>query len=294
MKKWMSVLLLAALLLPVCCLAEETVYHLPVDFSGGPKANPACYDTENFTYEDESLSVRMETRDIDRVRYNLAWIKVKSPTQLRTSVAGEPNEVKAKLPSRMGKAVNAVVAINGDFYTQRKDGLIYRQGVAFRYDLNPEKDVLVIDEMGDFHIFVGTKAEELVAFLKEGHQIINAFTFGPGIVKDGEILPLPQTYVTRFDNTVRSPRMAVAQMGPLEYVFVEAQGRNDESIGVTSDQMAAFMHSLGVQQAYLVDGGNSCVMLFGGRYYDSNYKESEREQSDIIYVVSAIPEDTWQ
>ena len=54
------------------------------------------------------------------------------------------------------------------------------------------------------------------------------------------------------------------------------------------------MHSLGVQQAYLMDGGNSCVMLFNGRYYDSNYKESEREQSDIIYVVSAVPEDTWQ
>lgn len=292
LKKLTIVLMLVALLLPCVCTADETVYHLPVDFSAGPKPNPAAYGTES--YEDESLSVRMETRDIDRVRYNLAWIKIKSPTQLRTAIAGKPNEVVADRPSRMARRQNAVVAINGDFYTQRRDGLIYRQGTPFRYELNEEKDALVIDENGDFHIFVATQAEELLAFLKSGRQIINAFTFGPAIVKDGEILPLPETYVTRFDNTVRAPRMAVAQIGPLEYVFVEAQGRNDESIGVTSDDMAIFMHSLGVQQAYLMDGGNSCVMLFNGRYYDSNYKESEREQSDIIYVVSAVPEDTWQ
>lgn len=291
MKKLLVLLLLAALSLP-CCLAED-VYHLPVDFSAGPKANPDCY-TSKETYEDESLSVKMETRDIDRVRYSIAWIKVKSPTQLRTHTAGKPNEIVADRPSRMARRQNAVVAINGDFYVQRKDGLIYRQGVPFRYILNEEKDALVIDENGDLHNFVGTKADELVAFLKEGHQIINAFTFGPTIIKNGEIVPMPETYQTRFDSTVRAPRMVIAQMGPLEYVFVEAQGRNDKSIGVTTDQMAVFMKELGVKEAYCLDGGNSCVMTFKGRYYDSNYSESERDQSDIIYVVSAVPEETWQ
>ena len=291
MKKLLVLLLLAALSLP-CCLAED-VYHLPVDFSAGPKANPDCY-TSKETYEDESLSVKMETRDIDRVRYSIAWIKVKSPTQLRTHTAGKPNEITADRPSRMARRQNAVVAINGDFYVQRKDGLIYRQGVPFRYILNEEKDALVIDENGDLHNFVGTKADEILAFLKEGHQIINAFTFGPTLIKNGEIMPLPSTYLTRFDSTVRAPRMVIAQMGPLEYVFVEAQGRNDKSIGVTTDQMAVFMKELGVKEAYCLDGGNSCVMTFNGRYYDSNYSESERDQSDIIYVVSAVPEETWQ
>lgn len=280
-------------MLPAPGIAEDTVYHLPVDFSAGPKANPDCY-TSKETYEDESLSVRMETRDIDRVRYSIAWIKIKSPTQLRTHTAGQPNEIVAERPSRMARRQNAVVAINGDFYVQRKDGLIYRQGVPFRYELNEEKDSLVIDENGDLHNFVGTKADEILAFLKEGHQIINAFTFGPTLIKNSEIMPLPDTYQTRFDSTVRSPRMVIAQMGPLEYVFVEAQGRNDESIGVTTDQMAVFMKELGVKEAYCLDGGNSCVMTFSSRYYDSNYAGSEREQSDIIYVVSAVPEDTWQ
>ncbi len=286
--KRMLLLSLCLLFLLLPALGEEE-YSLPVDFSGG-YAPQAGNFTEN-GYEDASLSVKMEKRDIDGVRYDIAWIRVKSPTQLRTAVAGNANEVVAEKPGKMARRVNAVVAINGDFYTQRKDGLIYRQGQAFRYAMNPEKDVLVIDDLGDLHVFLGGEgqAAELVAFLQSGRTIINAFTFGPAIVKDGQALPMPDTYKTRFDSDVRAPRTVIAQLGPLEYVFVEAEGRVKHSRGVTTDQMGQFMAELGVQTAYCLDGGNSSIMLFNGRYYDANYAASEREQSDIIYVATAVP-----
>lgn len=285
MKKLLT--LIFCLLLALPALAEE--YSLPLDFSGGYTPDPAGYTADS--YEDASLSVRMEKRDIDGVRYDIAWIKVASPTQLRTAIAGQPNEVVAEKPGRMARSVNAVVAINGDFYVQRQDGLIYRQGQAFRYALNPEKDVLVIDDLGDLHVFLNgeNQTTELLSFLQSGRTIVNAFTFGPAIVKDGQAIPLPATYQTRFDSAIRAPRTVIAQTGPLEYVFVEAEGRNDVSRGVTTDQMGEFMVSLGVQTAYCMDGGNSSIMLFGGKYYDSNYAESEREQSDIIYVCTAVP-----
>ncbi|MDO5328465.1 MAG: phosphodiester glycosidase family protein [Clostridia bacterium] len=295
MKKLLLLLLCFCMIVPA--LAEGNEYSLPVDFSGGYKAPEENYTQD--TYEDASLSVRMEKRDIDGVRYDIAWIKVASPTQLRTAVAGAPNEVVTKMPGAMSRSLNAVVAINGDFYTQRKDGLIYRQGVPFRYDLNHRKDVLVIDEAGDLHVFLANeeRTQEMMDFLSAGHTIINAFTFGPALVKNGEFLPIPKSYSERddgtdrglFDSCLPSPRMVIAQMGPLEYVFVEAEGRNAVSKGVTTDQMGQFMITLGVETAYCVDGGNSCIMFFHGRYYDSNYKESEREQSDIIYVCSAVP-----
>ena len=290
MKKILALLIALFLLIP-CVLAEETapVYELPVDFSGGYIPNPDAFTKD--TYEDASLSVRMEKRDIDGVRYDIAWIKVSSPTQLRTAIAGEPNQVVAERPGRMARRVNAVVAINGDFYTQRKDGLIWRQGVPFRNLLNPEKDILVIDDQGDLHAILGneTQTAELTALLLSGRTIVNAFTFGPAIVKDGKALPMPKTYETRFDSAIRAPRTVIAQMGPLEYVFVEAEGRVQHSKGVTTDQMGAFMESLGVQTAYCLDGGNSSIMLFNGRYYDANYTDSEREQSDIIYIATAVP-----
>ncbi|MBQ3156316.1 MAG: phosphodiester glycosidase family protein [Clostridia bacterium] len=285
MKKILLLLLCLCFALPA--LAEE--YSLPIDFSGGYVPNPDDFTKDS--YEDASLSVKMEKRDIDGVRYDIAWIKVASPTQLRTAIAGKPNEIVAEKPGRMARKVNAVVAINGDFYVQRKDGLIYRQGQAFRYLLNPEKDVLVIDDLGDLHVFLGseTQTSELVAFLQSGRTIINAFTFGPAIVKDGQALPIPETYLTRFNSAVRAPRTVIAQIGPLEYVFVEAEGRVKHSMGVTTDQMGQFMVELGVQTAYCMDGGNPSIMLFNGRYYDANYAASEREQSDIIYVCSAVP-----
>lgn len=280
-------LLMFCLLLANAALAEE--FSLPVDFTGGYKPDPNGYTKDS--YEDASLSVKMEVRDIDGVRYDIAWIKVASPTQLRTAIAGEPNQVVAEKPGRMAREVNAVVAINGDFYTQRQDGLIYRQGQAFRYLLNPEKDVLVIDDLGDLHVFLNGESQtsELLAFLQSGRTIINAFTFGPAIVKDGKALPMPATYQTRFDSAIRAPRTVIAQVGPLEYVFVEAEGRVQHSKGVTTDQMGEFMVTLGVKTAYCLDGGNSSIMLFNGKYFDANYAESEREQSDIIYVCTAVP-----
>ncbi|MBE5811353.1 MAG: phosphodiester glycosidase family protein [Clostridiales bacterium] len=285
MKKLLLILLCLLFALPA--LAEE--FSLPIDFSGGYKPDPANYTKDS--YEDASLSVKMEKRDIDGVRYDIAWIKVASPTQLRTAIAGKPNQIVADKPGRMARKVNAVVAINGDFYVQRKDGLIYRQGEAFRQIINPEKDILVIDDLGDLHVFLGgeNQTAELLAFMQSGRTIINAFTFGPAIVKDGQALPMPATYQTRFDSAVRAPRTVIAQIGPLEYVFVEAEGRVKHSKGVTTDQMGEFMVTLGVQTAYCMDGGNSSIMLFGGKYYDANYAASEREQSDIIYVCSAVP-----
>ncbi len=296
MKKLLLLLLCLCLTAPA--LAEGVKYQLPVDFSGGYPVPEANYTKD--TYEDESLSVRMEKRDVDGVRYDIAWIKVASPTQLRTAVAGQPNEVVSKLPSKMARSANAVVAINGEFYTNRTEGgLIYRQGIAFRYDLNHRKDVLVIDEAGDMHVFLANeeRTQAMMDFLGAGHTIVNAFTFGPALVMNGEFLPISKNYSERedgtnrglFDSLLRSPRMVIGQVGPLEYVFVEAEGRNAVSKGVTTDQMGQFMVTLGVQTAYCVDGGNSCVMLFHGKYYDSNYKGSEREQSDIIYVCSAVP-----
>jgi hypothetical protein len=133
-------------------------------------------------------------------------------------------------------------------------------------------------------------ASYLTALLQSGRTIVNAFTFGPAIVKDGVALPIPETYLTRFDSNVRAPRTVLAQIGPLEYVFVEAEGRVQHSKGVTTDQMGEFMVSLGVQTAYCMDGGNSSIMLFNGKYFDANYAASEREQSDIIYIATAVPD----
>ena len=152
------------------------------------------------------------------------------------------------------------------------------------------KDILIIDENADFHLFTSEdKQSEIDAFLAEGHMIINAFSFGPSLVKDGEMCTVRDDYY--FDGKARLSRMAIGQVGPLSYVFVRCIGKKLDSRGCNHQQMAEFMSTLGIQSAYNLDGGMSSVMIMNGRYIDDNTHETERAQSDIIYVVSAVRPD---
>lgn len=292
MKKLLCFLATAMIALSVVpVLAEETdPWALPLDISvGGYAPNPDCI-TEN-GYEDESISVRRETMRYNNVDFIVVWASLKSPTQLRTVCAGPPNANQTALPTRMAKARNAVFAMNGEFYVQRtRDVFIYRQGEMYRNEPDPMKDILIIDENADFHLLTSEdKQAEINAFLADGHTIINAFSFGPALVKDGEMCTIREDYY--FDGNARLSRMAIGQAGPLSYVFVRCIGKKLDSRGCNHQEMAEFMSTLGIQSAYNLDGGMSSVMIMNGRYIDDNTHETERAQSDIIYVVSAVNPD---
>lgn len=283
---------LLALLMLVSVLpahAQGNPYDLPISLTPGYEANPACFIEDG--YEDDSLSVRMEKRRLKDLTVDIAWIKVKSPTQLRTAIAGTPNSMQEDKPGTLVRAANAVVAINGDMYSRRK-GMLYRMGVALKQTESPEKDSLFIDENGDFHVFINSDPKEMVEYLKAGHQMINTFSFGPAMVVDGQVQTIREDYW--FECLTRAPRVVIGQIDTLSYVFVEAEGRNKESRGFTMQQMADFMGTLGVKTAYNLDGGNSATMFFNRTYYDWHYTDAERRASDIIYVCSAVDPATWK
>ncbi len=292
MKKFLCILLSSMIMLSaIPVLAEDAdPWALPLDImSGGYAPDPGCI-TEN-GYEDESISVRRETMRYKDVDFIVVWAALKSPTQLRTVCAGPPNSSQTALPTRMAKARNAVFAMNGEFYVQRtRDVFVYRQGEMYRNEPDPMKDILIIDENADFHLLTSEdKQSEINAFLADGHTIINAFSFGPALVKDGEMCTVRDDYF--FDGNARLSRMAIGQAGPLNYVFVRCIGKKLDSRGCNHQEMAEFMSTLGIQSAYNLDGGMSSVMIMNGRYIDDNTHETERAQSDIIYVVSAVNPD---
>ena len=279
--------LLFLCLMPMAAFSESK-FDLPLDISiGGYVPDPDGFSSNG--YQDESLSVRVEKRDAGGVYFHVVWVTLKSPTQLRTAVAGKPNQNVTASPIKMARALNAVFAINGEFYVQRtRDVFVYRQGEMYRNDADPKKDVLIIDDQGDFHIFTSeNKAEEIQAYIDGGGKIVNAFSFGPALVIDGEVAQVRKDYY--FDGLNRLPRSVVAQVGPLSYVFVEVEGPKIKCC--THQEMADFMGTLGVQNAYNLDGGQSCVMVFNGRFIDNRTTNNERPQSDIIYVASALSPD---
>lgn len=278
-------------------LSIPDAWELPWDFSVPPKPDPACY-TEN-GYEDQSIRVRIETREMYDSTVDIAFVEIASPTQLRTATAyGTDN--KHTLPfTVLTKNNNAVVAMNGDIFSKDPGQKGYEvrmtemvtQGRK-RNRIYKKQDELVIDKNGDFHVFLfGDGMEEYIKSHKD--EIANVYTFGPALVKDGEIPKMPR--YTLFNPNGREPRSAIGQTGPLSYVMVIVEGRKNNSKGVSHTDLANIMKEIGCIQAYNLDGGNTGEMSLVGP--DPDYQKvyeaqsGGRGQSDIIYFATAVPED---
>lgn len=261
---------------------ERASYSLPIDFSAGYTPDASAFSEDGYT--DDSISVRMETREEDGVIWRLAWVEVASPTQLRTAVAGK--KITSKTTARVAAMADknqAIVAISGDNFVDNPaaTSFEYRMGQKLRNKSNALRDILIIDSNGDFHSFIRSKGVE-----KYKGDIVNAFTFGPVLVQEGELMTIDKEY--KYNPNGLEPRAAIGQMGPLSYVLVIAEGRG-ASKGVTQQQLAIYMYTLGCVEAYNLDGGGSAAMYFNGSYYNK-LAGNERSLSDIIYFATAVPD----
>lgn len=264
--------------------AEATA--LPIDFSPGraPDAHSYLSETE---YEDPSLSVRLETIRQDGSDYHVAYVDVAHPSQLRTAIAGPAGTKKTATTSSMARANNAVIAISGDYYAYWGKGYVVRQGEVIRKSVNLKRDLLFIDDQGDFHILrKPTSASFRKLVNKSGLTIVNAFSLGPALVMDGEKQTVYNAY--GFSPQSRSQRVAIGQIAPLSYALVVVDGRIPASRGATHKQLAAFMEQIGCQQAYNLDGGGSATMVFGDALVNTLEDGSERGVSDIIYFATGF------
>ena len=278
--------------------AEEEVVALPYDLSGGMTPNPAAYTEDG--YEDTSIKVTMEHYEDEKQGFSVrvAYIDVASPTQLRTGVAGRNAlDLRINTVVFMANRYNAVLAVSGDYYTNDPEStpFEYRMGTKARRNFNVVRDLLIIDENGDFHIVLssGSAAQKKeISEIEAEHRIINAFSFGPALVKDGEEL---QTSYKIYSAHAQDPRVAIGQRGPCSYVVVVCEGRGRKAKGMTHQQLAHFMYEdLGCVQAYNLDGGNTGTMVFGKSVYKADLATSQlRVLNDCIYFATTVDPESW-
>ena len=268
---------------------EEAQYTLPVDRTGGMTPNPALFTEAG--YEDETIRVQMETREGSKkdLLWRIAWVEIASPTQLRTAYFGKDvRHAKQDKLKLLAPDHNAIVAINGDNFVQEsaKHSFVVRMGEVRQTKLNKTKDILIIDENGDFHTFINSKGAD--TFEKDtGHTIVNAFMFGPALVKDGQVVKEKREYGFNPEGT--QPRTAIGQLDTLSYVMVIADNTaKSDNKGVTHKQLAEFMLELGCREAYNLDGGGSAEMMFNNVRFNNTYG-SPRDLTDMIYFVTAMP-----
>ena len=287
------ILMLLSLLILVPSGSKAEIITLALD-EKAPAPQEDCYT--DWTYEDPSISVRIETGRMFATNYYVAYIKIANASQIRSAFATSYYSPDQKVfATNIAKRENAVLAINGDFFPNR-DGLGYvcRQGRVYRMFstlfINGENqrchfDVLVIDDNGDFHIEQNMEQEDMKNL---PYTPINGFTFGPALVIDGE--PVTVFFNTDYGPDAEARRMCIAQTGPLEYMCICCDGSKDPDCkGLTIYEFAELVYTVGegnIQNAYNMDGGGSTHMVFHGRLLNTP-GTGAREITDIVYFASA-------
>lgn len=284
-------------------LTASDVAAIPYDKATPYAPHKDAYLPDDAGYVDPSISVRIETMRAYDTTVMLAWIQIAHPSQLRAALYRPYPSTKTALVNQMAKRENAVIAINGDWFTERKEGYIVRNADTYKekpyyrsgYGLNNEViDVLIIDENADLHVIRSYDQEKIEDFINNsGHQIIHSYSFGPALVVDGEISSDADLLKLGFCNPKEpTQRIALCQMEPLSYLIVATEGpENKGSVGLTVPQFAQLCHDLGAKTAYNFDGGSSSCVAFKGKKINSLSTHKNRPVGDILYFVTAMPEE---
>ncbi len=266
---------------------------LPIDFTGGYAPQADGYKSET-VYEDPTIRVSIEYKDASAyihgyhgrdAGYWVVDIEIGDASQLRTASAFSFDSDSTKPIEAIADEVNAVVAFNGDYVTRLNEGLIIRQGKSFRDKLKGKRDVLMIDEDGDFHVFHLPKKGELSDTV-DGKDVINAFYFGPILVENGEALKkMPDFQYLRPERNYA--RIAICQVASLHYKVILTTMEQDYTLGLQLKDFAQLCADEGVQTAYNLDGGLSTSLYFNHQRLNGQKKVNFRDIPDIFYFTSA-------
>lgn len=242
-------------------------------------------DAENgvWAYEDAAVRIDIERQQpLDGVVATAAVITPKQGAlPLRTAFAEGTFGQNVRARTReIADSVGAVFAINGDYCGFRDDGIIVRDGVSYRD--NPARDALCLFQDGTMQI-LDEDEMDVEALLTQG--LWDSWSFGPALVVDGA---LPERYDT--DVSGKNPRTAIGQRADGSYVAVAVDGRlPGYSEGMTIEELAQYMLSLGCVTAYNLDGGMTSCMYFNGSVISTpcGTANQERSVSDILFVAPA-------
>ena len=248
--------------------------------TSGSEQTAVSLATEN----DAETSVSMETYRAYDTDIYVATVTFSDITSLRSAFAeGTYGKNITAKTSEIAEGVNALLAINGDYYGVQESGYVIRNGILYRSSArNGQQDLVIYsDGSTEFISEDDVTAEELME--KGAWQVLS---FGPALISDGEISVSEEEEVGKAMES--NPRTAIGFLEDGSLVFVVSDGRTEKSEGLSLYEMAEFLTSIGVVNAYNLDGGGSSTMVYGGELINnpttSGRSIKERAVSDILYI----------
>lgn len=238
--------------------------------------------TEN-SYTSDEITITIQECEQYDTRIYIADIVLRDAAHLRTAVANGTFGRNVQSPtSAMAAENNAILAVNGDYYGFRDSGFVMRQGYLYRDEAQQDTNCedLVIYKDGRLEV-VNESQSDAAALAEAG--AVQIFSFGPGLIQNGEITVTESSEVGR--SMLSNPRTAIGQIGPLHYILVVSDGRSEESAGLSLLELAQVLLELGCRTAYNLDGGGSSTMWFLGEIINHpSDSHGERSVSDIVYI----------
>ena len=238
--------------------------------------------TDN-SYDDGTLRVEISSYRVEDTTVYVADLYTEDPKALLAAFSQNSygRNITA-VSSETAEQLGAVLAVNGDNYGSREKGYVIRNGVLYRESPAGDQEDLVIWSDGSFSIIRESEVSARELLEAGAWQV---FSFGPGLLENGQILVDTQDEVDRAKAS--NPRTALGQIGEGHYVLVVSDGRTDESEGLSLWELAAFLRELGVQTAYNLGGGGSSTMVFLGSVVNQpvgGRGSGQRAVTDIVYV----------
>lgn len=239
------------------------------------------------SYSDGKVSINYKEYTVNGTTIHVAEVSAGSASYLKTAFAqGSYGKNVTATTSDIADSVDAILAINGDYYGAREKGYVIRNGKIYRSTASDDAEDLVIYEDGSFGIINESEitAEQLLA-----KGAVQTLSFGPALIENGKVSVDSDDEVGRA--MASNPRTAIGIKSDGTYLFVVSDGRTDESEGLSLLELAQFMQRLGAETAYNLDGGGSSTMVFNGSVVNTptgggigNGSGSERKVSDIVYI----------
>lgn len=232
--------------------------------------------TEN-SYISEDMNISIEMVQENDVTYYIADIYLEDYTDLMTAFAMDTYG-KAFVDDTLDMSVenDAIIAISGDYYGNGEDGLVIRNGILYRDEV--ESDVLVMNIDGTMTTYTESDFDIDTVIENGAYQ---AWSFGPMLLDDGEVM---QSFDASSHVLKSNPRCAIGYYEPGHYCFIVVDGRQPGySEGVTLQEFSQIFYDLGCEVAYNMDGGKSAVMVFMDGVVNQP-ASGGREISDIVYI----------
>ena len=245
---------------------------------------------DELEYKSKDISItiaeRRETISNRYVNYYIVDIYLANIECLKTGFANDTyGKGYLDTVESMANQFNAVLAVNGDYYSYTDDGLVIRNGKVYR-TFNTKRDTCIIYYDGKMKTFSGSELDIDKEIENGAYQ---AWSFGPALLNNGESMEQFNTGSDAFLNY--NPRTSIGYFEPGHYCIIVADGRSDESKGIKMKDLSKIYENLGCQYAYNLDGGYSSALVYDNKIINTprinengENKTGERKVSDIVYI----------